>query len=1570
MADTSSTTTFKADISSLRAEMQAAARVVRVANSEFKAATAGMDNWSESADGLEAKIKQLDTVLKAQNRQVELAAEELEKTEKEYGENSAAADRARIKYNNFKAAAAQTEKELNEYREGLEDVEDATVEVENATKDASEGFTIMKGVLADLAASAVKAGIRGIKNLAVETFKAGSNFEAAMSQVEAVSGASAEEIEALGNKAKEMGSKTKFSATESAEAFNYMAMAGWKTQDMIDGIEGIMNLAAASGADLATTSDIVTDALTAMGYEAKDAGHLADVMAAASSNANTNVEMMGATFQYAAPLVGALGYNMEDTAVAIGMMANAGIKGEKAGTALRSILTRLSTGTGDAADAMDALGISLTKINDDGSTSMKSLDEVMRDLRVAFSDLDETQQTQYASMLAGQEAMSGLLAIVNGSDQDFENLTAAVAGSDGAAASMANTMNDNVAGALTLLQSNVEGKMIGVFEAAAPAIQEAIGKISEALDGVDWDKVAEYVGAIAQGFADFVTWALDNGDQVKGILEGIGGVLGTVFVIDKLSTFLDDIGKIGGAFIGLKGKITGTGSAGEAVGLFSAALGELPVLAVAAGILGLGVSVNILSEKWQEELEAEYGVSEEQQHLIEKIDDLKGAYDRTIGSRENAFKSIDSETGYLQDLYEEYGTLIDTNGNVKQGYEDRANFITTTLAEALGVEQEQIQGSIDKNGELSQSILDLIEVKRAEAIMSASQDSYTEAINNRQDALDAYNEAVEKQSSAEEKYRQTQENLKAAQENLNEAIANDPRGSAHAAELYEVANAENEKAKETLDTMTQAVKDAEETYTGYNATIANYEGLSAALITGDTKKISTALVKMENNFKTAETGTVNSLQEQYKYWKKTYDDMLTAVENGATNISDTQLQETKAMVNLSKRELERLYVDTDEAVNDVIVGIKGRKKDSEQAGEELGSSAYNGVEEKLVGIGAVAEDSADEVVEKIEEKAPDAKNAGEDLGKNIYGGAGDMLVGIGAIGEQAGSKYASGAESKIAEAYAAGKKLADNAKSGTSGADASDSGVNFAQGFINGIGSLVQSAAAKARELVQSAISAARAAQKEGSPSKLTYESGVYFTQGYILGIVSEQKNLVSTVQGLVNTAVKELANVSGYKFSEAGQRASAAFMSAFDKQTNYMINKFQYLNQGQSDDFDTEIKRLQAERDKLINKAESKSSKKQNALQKKKDKAKKSSTKAKYQKQIDAERKANKKQVAAIEAQYKVLIDTQENYQNAYNKASSEMLADLQDALANYQTAAQDLVDSTITEITDRYDERYNNLISKQENLINKLKDAANLFEVSNAGVLMIGNIQDQTKQIREYTEKLRQVKNRVSADLFDQIAQYDVKEGTAFMNYLLGLSAAELDAYNQAYTEKLKAAADAGEIIYGQDIRKVASDYQSEIQRAFASLPAQLQELGNQAMQGFITGLGVNTDYMSAEIKTFIAGMINTFKSQLQINSPSKVTFDIGEYTGEGFVDGLMSLIRKAKSAAAELANVVSTPLDSITGSIGMIQGSVPMSQVSAGVVNNYNLVQNNNSPKSLSALETYQARRRQIALVKAFG
>ena len=183
-----------------------------------------------------------------------------------------------------------------------------------------------------------------VTGLGTAAVKTAADFDSAMSKVAAVSGATGSNFDSLRDKAREMGAKTKFSATEAADAMNYMAMAGWKTEDMLSGIEGVMYLAAASGEDLATTSDIVTDALTAFGLTAADSGHFADVLAAASSNANTNVSMMGETFKYCAPVAGALGFSVEDTAEAIGLMGNAGIKASQAGTSMRSIMTNL---TGD-----------------------------------------------------------------------------------------------------------------------------------------------------------------------------------------------------------------------------------------------------------------------------------------------------------------------------------------------------------------------------------------------------------------------------------------------------------------------------------------------------------------------------------------------------------------------------------------------------------------------------------------------------------------------------------------------------------------------------------------------------------------------------------------------------------------------------------------------------------------------------------------------------------------------------------------------------------------------------------------------------------------------------------------------------------------------------------------------------------------------------------------------------------------------------------------------------------------------------------------------------------------------
>lgn len=354
------------------------------------------------------------------------------------------------------------------------------------------------------AVTAISGMSTALAGVAGYSIKVGSSFEASMSKVQAVSGASNEQLQRLSDKAKEMGATTKFSATEAADAMNYMAMAGWKTEDMLNGIDGIMNLAAASGEDLATTSDIVTDALTAFGLTAQDSTHFADVLAAASSNANTNVSMMGETFKYVAPVAGSLGYSAEDCAVAIGLMANSGIKASQSGTALRSMFSRLAKPSKEVKEAMEKLNISLT----DSHGNMKSLDTLMGDLRNSFSGLSESEKAEMASSLAGQEAMSGLLAIVNASDADFNKLKDAIYGADGASAKMAETMQDNLKGKITITKSTIEGLEIKIYEEiedpmkeAAEGTTDSVEQISSALENGGIDAAVEKTGNIIGGLS-------------------------------------------------------------------------------------------------------------------------------------------------------------------------------------------------------------------------------------------------------------------------------------------------------------------------------------------------------------------------------------------------------------------------------------------------------------------------------------------------------------------------------------------------------------------------------------------------------------------------------------------------------------------------------------------------------------------------------------------------------------------------------------------------------------------------------------------------------------------------------------------------------------------------------------------------------------------------------------------------------------------------------------------------------------------------------------------------------------
>ena len=494
----------------------------------------------------QAQLKDVEKLLKLDPANTELLAQK----HRLLGD---AVKETKEKLETLKTAAEQAEKALNDgtiSKDQYDALQREIIETENELKrleeQANQSATALQKIsatgekLKDVGSNIEGAGKKllpvtaTVTALGTASVKTAADFEAAMSKVAAVSGATGSDLEALTKKAREMGSKTKFSASEAAEAMNYMAMAGWKTEDMLSGIEGVMNLAAASGEDLATTSDIVTDALTAFGLSVQDSGHFADVLAAASSNANTNVSMMGETFKYCAPIAGALGFSVEDTAEAIGLMANAGIKSTQAGTSLRTIMTNLS---GEVKICGENIGeVTVATTNADGS--MRDLSDILADCRTAFSGLSESEKAAAAESLVGKNAMSGFLALMNAGEADIAKLSGAIDNCNGAAQSMADTMNNNLEGQLTILKSQLQELAISFGEVLLPAVKSIV--------------------SFLQGFINVLNSMPDGMKQTIVTIALVAAALGPVLiiigkVIFAVGTIMTIVPKVAGVIKAVQG---------------------------------------------------------------------------------------------------------------------------------------------------------------------------------------------------------------------------------------------------------------------------------------------------------------------------------------------------------------------------------------------------------------------------------------------------------------------------------------------------------------------------------------------------------------------------------------------------------------------------------------------------------------------------------------------------------------------------------------------------------------------------------------------------------------------------------------------------------------------------------------------------------------------------------------------------------------------------------------------------------------------------------------------------------
>ena len=817
--------------------------------------------WKQKQDVLTAALEQsrdklrlLESVQKDVNEQFKsdnINAEQYRAFQRETEKARAEVKRYESQLETASEKVKELGDESNKTADDVNEFADSTANAgEQAKISASGGITAMTVALGTLIADGIRKAAGELKDFTEEVVKSGAEFEAKMSNVKAISGATTEEFEKLNAKAQEMGATTKFTAAETADAFSYMAMAGWKANDMIAGIDGVLSLAAASGEDLATTSDIVTDAMTAFGLSADKVNHFADVLATASSNANTNVGMMGETFKYVAPIAGSLGYSVEDIAEAIGLMANNGIKGSQAGTSLRKILSSL---TGEVDLAAESIGeVTIKTANADGS--MRDFSDIISDLRDNFDKMSESEKTAAAQNLVGQEAMSGFLAIMNSAPADIDKLKNSIENCDGAAQNMAGTMIDNLSGDMTIFESAVDGAKIALSGKLNPALRDIVQYATDKVPKVEkvLGKVFETGGKIIKK-APSAAGALKK--EFTPAVEVLGGALKNA--ADYTLKFLD---------FGLK--------VSPLSDVYKKIKDDLKDMKEDAA----------LTEYFKNATKEADNLSDGIQGDIDKMQELsKTASEQLATDLADVYKT--------ERLYSELQNLVDENGRVKAGYEDRVRFIVNELAQATGAEIELVDGQIQKYNELKETIRQTIEQQRASVYISSYQDMYTEALRQNSNAADTYrrNEEIITENKAVPQAIQA--------ETVDEKLA-----------------AKRLKAFETYGNLTLA--NAEKWHEAGGLTDEDMNRISAA------RENITIAIQANNQLK-KQVAENNHIIEQYeKAQSAYYSEDYKAAESLAKYISDSSGEILRARTENHEKAIENFNASVDKAVANYKASVK------------------------------------------------------------------------------------------------------------------------------------------------------------------------------------------------------------------------------------------------------------------------------------------------------------------------------------------------------------------------------------------------------------------------------------------------------------------------------------------------------------------------------------------------------------------------------------------------------------------------------------------------------------------------
>lgn len=405
----------------------------------------------------------------------------------------------------------------------------------NEAKKAGKGIQSAGNVIQSAGKSMTKAITAPIAGVGIAAVKTAADYESAMSNVKAITGATGNDFKQLEQLGKDLGASTAWSAKEVADAMQYTGMAGWTAADNVSGLKGILDLASASGTELARTSDIMTDAISAFGYQASDSAKFADTMTKACTSANVSVDTLGESYKYCGAICGTMGYSIEEVTTSLAVMGNMGIKGSQAGTTLKNAISNMAAPTKAMQTAMKDLGISI--VNQDGS--MKAWGDVIKNLQSSFQGLTQDQQAAYAKQLFGKESMAGMLSIINTSTDDYNSLSDAIKNSGGAADQAAKTQLDNLNGQLTLLKSALEGAAITIGDKLTPYIKTAVGWVQKA---TDWFNSLS--GAQVNSIMKWAGVAAAVGPCIMIFGKAVTGVGKAVSVFGKISRAISSAGSV------------------------------------------------------------------------------------------------------------------------------------------------------------------------------------------------------------------------------------------------------------------------------------------------------------------------------------------------------------------------------------------------------------------------------------------------------------------------------------------------------------------------------------------------------------------------------------------------------------------------------------------------------------------------------------------------------------------------------------------------------------------------------------------------------------------------------------------------------------------------------------------------------------------------------------------------------------------------------------------------------------------------------------------------------------------